>query len=73
MIAQPRALDTVVNTGWKPMLPPVSNLKQNMTATVLDAVAHKVNIVINIQNVKCISRSLDGAHLAVLQALICIC
>ena len=52
MIAQPRALDTVVNTGWKIMLPPVSNLSQNMTATVLDAVAHKVNIVI-LKHSKC--------------------
>ena len=54
MIARPRALDTVVNTGWKIMLPPVSNLNQNMTATVLDAVAHKVNIVVFIRNVTCI-------------------
>ena len=48
MIAQPRALDTAVNTGWKAMLPLVSNLNQNMTATVLDAVAHKVIIAIKI-------------------------
>ena len=53
MIAQPRALDTAVNTGWKAMLPLVSNLNQNMLATVLDApVAHKVSMVLNIQNVK---------------------
>ena len=73
MIAQPRALDTVVNTGWNIMLPPASNLNQNTTATVLDAVAYKVNIVINIQMSSAFQDPWMGhICMAVLQALVCI-